>query len=96
MPVESRPDERPDERPVGDGPPHPAPGRQLPRDFEDPGAVDEHRPMPEGEPGQAAAPGGEPVAPPGEEGGGAPVPPPGTAEGGAPQGPPAAHEQPPR
>ena len=97
MPAEPRPDQRPDQLPEGSGdPPHPAPGSRLPRDFEDPDAVDEHRTMPFGEPGQAAAPGGEPVAPPGEEGGGAPVPPPGSAQGGAPEGPPAAHEQPPR
>ena len=50
--------------------------------------------MPMGEPGQAAAPGGEPVAAPGEESGGRPVPPPGTKEGGYEDGPPAHHEQP--
>jgi hypothetical protein len=97
MPVESRPDQPPDDRPVGStGPPHPAPGREMARSIEEPDSVDPHRPIPEGEPGQAGAPGGEPVAPPGEESGGRPVPPPGTAEGGAPQGPPASHEQPPR
>jgi hypothetical protein len=58
--------------------------------------VDPHRTIPFGEPGQAASPGGEPVAEPGEEPGGEPVPPPGTQEGGNPAGPPAYHEQPPK
>ena len=58
--------------------------------------MDPHETMPFGEPGQAAAPGGEPVAPPGEETDGEPVPPPGTKEGGYPDGPPAYHEQPPK
>jgi hypothetical protein len=58
--------------------------------------ADPHHPIPAGEPGHAAAPGGEPVAPPGEEGGGQPVPPPGTVEGDNPDGPPAYHEQPPK
>ncbi|HZQ78967.1 MAG TPA: hypothetical protein VFE55_16650 [Acidimicrobiia bacterium] len=52
-----------------------------------------NRIIPEGEPGQAAAPGGEPVAPPGEQSGET-VAPPGTKEGGNPDGPPAYHEQP--
>jgi hypothetical protein len=56
--------------------------------------TDPNRPIPEGEPGQAAAPGGEPVAAPGEPGDGRPVAPPGTQEGGYPDGPPAHHEQP--
>jgi hypothetical protein len=59
-----------------------------------PNTPDPHRPMPLGEPGQAAAPGGEPVAEPGEEPDGRPVAPPGTREGGSPNGPPAYHEQP--
>ncbi|HVW31278.1 MAG TPA: hypothetical protein VHL53_01955 [Acidimicrobiia bacterium] len=50
--------------------------------------------MPEGQPGQAAAPGGEPVAAPGEQPDGRPVPPPGTKEGGYEDGPPAYQEQP--
>jgi hypothetical protein len=62
----------------------------------DPGSVDPNRPIGFGEPGQAAAPGGEPVAPPGQEGGGGEVAPPGTAEGGNPDGPPAYHTQPPK
>ena len=61
-----------------------------------PAAADPDHPIPFGEPGQAAAPGGEPVAEPGEEAGGEPVPPPGTSEGGYPEGPPAHHEQPPK
>jgi hypothetical protein len=63
---------------------------------ETPKKIDPQRTMPLGEPGQAAAPGGEPVAPPGEEGGGEAVAPPGTREGGNPDGPPAFHEQPPK
>jgi len=59
-----------------------------------PKTPDPHRMMPLGEPGQAAAPGGEPLAEPGEEPEGQPVPPPGTREGGSPNGPPAYHEQP--
>ena len=55
---------------------------------------DANRIIPEGEPGQAAAPGGEPVAAPGEDGGQRPVAPPGTKEGGYSEGPPAYHEQP--
>jgi hypothetical protein len=62
----------------------------------EPGSVDMNRPIGFGEPGHGAAPGGEPVAPPGEEGGGQPVAPPGTADGGNPGGPPAFHEQPPK
>ena len=58
--------------------------------------VDPQSTIPFGEPGHAASPGGEPVAPPEDEGGGEPVPPPGTSEGGNPQGPPAYHEQPPK
>jgi hypothetical protein len=56
--------------------------------------MEPNRPIEFGEPGHGAAPGGEPVAAPGEEGGGQPVPPPGTIEGGNPDGPPAYHEQP--
>jgi hypothetical protein len=59
-------------------------------------SVDPERTIPFGEPGQAASPGGEPVAPPGEEGGGEAVPPPGTKDAGNPDGPPAYHEQPPK
>ena len=55
---------------------------------------DPKRTIPMGEPGQAAAPGGEPVAAPGEEAGDRPVAPPGTKDGGYPKGPPAYHEQP--
>ena len=62
----------------------------------DPDSVDMNRPIGFGEPGHGAAPGGEPVAAPGEKGGGEPVPPPGTVEGGNPDGPPAFHEQPPK
>ena len=58
--------------------------------------VDPHRPIPAGEPGHAASPGGEPVAAPGEEAGDEERPPPGTREGGNPDGPPAYHEQPPK
>ena len=47
-------------------------------------------------PAVPAAPGGEPVAPPGEQAGDEEVPPPGTREGGNPEGPPAYHEQPPK
>jgi hypothetical protein len=57
-------------------------------------SADPHHPIEFGEPGQAAAPGGEPVAAPGEEAGGEPVPPPGTSDAGYPEGPPAHHEQP--
>ena len=61
-----------------------------------PDTADPDHPIAFGEPGQAAAPGGEPVAPPGEEGGGESVPPPGTKDGGYSDGPPAHHEQPPK
>ena len=61
---------------------------------ETPNEPDPQRPIPFGEPGQAAVPGGEPVAEPGEDPGREPVPPPGTREGGNPDGPPAYHEQP--
>jgi hypothetical protein len=61
-----------------------------------PEPADPHHPIAEGEPGQAAAPGGEPVAPPGEDGGGEAVPPPGTTDGGYSEGPPAHHEQAPK
>ena len=91
-----RTDERTDERPEGaPEPPHPAEGTMA-REVTDAESVDSHRPIPQDQPGGGAAPGGEPVAPPGQEGGGAAVPPPGSAEGGAPAGPPAAHEQVPR
>lgn len=97
MPTESRPDQRSDDRPVGSsGPPHPAEtGRDVARNIDEPGSVDMHRPIAEGQPGHGAAPGGEPVASSGDPGG-EPVPPPGTADGGSPGGPPAAHEQPPK
>jgi hypothetical protein len=61
---------------------------------ENPQIVEPNRTIAFGEPGQAAAPGGEPVAAPGEESGGRPVAPPGTQEGGYEEGPPAYHEQP--
>lgn len=61
---------------------------------ETPNEPDPQRTIPFGEPGQAAVPGGEPVAEPGEAPDGLPVPPPGTREGGNPDGPPAYHEQP--
>jgi hypothetical protein len=61
---------------------------------ETPKMPDPERTIPFGEPGQAAAPGGEPIAAPGEESGGRPVAPPGTQEGGYEEGPPAYHEQP--
>ena len=61
---------------------------------ETPNEPDPQRTIPFGEPGQAAAPGGEPVAEPGEDPDAQPVPPPGTREGGNPDGPPAYHEQP--
>ena len=98
MPTESRPDQRSDDRPVGaDGPPHPAEGvGTMARDIEEPGSVDEHRPIEEGQPGHGAAPGGEPVAASNDRTAEEAVAPPGTAEGGAPDGPPAAHEQPPK
>lgn len=66
------------------------------RNPRDDDSVDDERPIPFGEPGQAAAPGGEPVAAPGEDPGDREVPPPGTDEGGNPGGPPAFHEQPPK
>ena len=56
--------------------------------------MEPNRTMPMGQPGQAAAPGGEPVAAPGEDPDGRPVPPPGTKEGGYDEGPPAHQEQP--
>jgi hypothetical protein len=55
---------------------------------------DPQRTIPLGEPGQAAAPGGEPVAAPDERPDDRPVAPPGTKEGGYPDGPPAHHRQP--
>lgn len=64
--------------------------------IENPGSVDMERPIGFGEPGHGAAPGGEPVAPPGESGGGPEVAPPGTEEGGNEDGPPAYHRQPPK
>ena len=66
----------------------------MPEETETPKTPDPQRTMPLGEPGQAAAPGGEPVAAPGEETDDRPVAPPGTKEGGNPDGPPAYHEQP--
>jgi hypothetical protein len=57
---------------------------------------DPHRTAGDEEPGSGGAPGGEPLAVPGEPAPAGPVPPPGTAEGGTPAGPPAHHRQVPR
>ena len=70
--------------------------RQMADAVSDPDSVDMNRPIGFGEAGHGAAPGGEPVAEPGDEPSAGSVPPPGTDQGGYTDGPPAFHEQPPK